>query len=92
MTEAYYTKYILPIYIVATKSLQERFNHSFFLEEDGDSSHGTRTQGLATQLRNRHDIQTHWHPAYSPDLSPVEAAWNILKQRLRQIPVLRTGL
>ena len=86
MTEAYYTKHILPIYIAAVKSLQEQFHHDFFLEEDGDSSHGTRTKGLATQLRERHGIRTHWHPAYSPDLSPIEAAWNILKQRLRRIP------
>ena len=86
MTEVYYIKHILPEYISAIKQLEASHNHPFYLEEDGDSSHGTRTKGLATQARERAGIRTHWHPPYSPDLSPVEAAWNILKQRLRQTP------
>ena len=43
MTQLYYTEHILPDYIAAIEQLQARYHHDFYLEEDGDSSHGTRT-------------------------------------------------
>ena len=84
MTEKYYCKRILPYYINAIKSLCKTRPGPWLLQEDGDSSHGTRTHGLASQLRERHRIKTLRYPANSPDLNPQEACWNILKQRVRR--------
>jgi hypothetical protein len=88
MTQAYYTKRLLPVYIQAIKNLQSKYGHSFLLLEDGDPSHGMKKAGLAQRLRDTHGIQNVQHPPQSPDLNPIEACWNILKQRLRTIPDL----
>ncbi|KUJ14223.1 uncharacterized protein LY89DRAFT_720584 [Mollisia scopiformis] len=52
-------------------------------QEDGDPSHGMRKRGLAQQLKENNWIVNLKHPAQSPDLNPIEAIWNIIKQRLR---------
>ncbi|KUJ15706.1 uncharacterized protein LY89DRAFT_563087, partial [Mollisia scopiformis] len=51
--------------------------------EDGDPSHSIRKRGLAQQLKENNWIVNLKHPAQSPDLNPIEAIWNIIKQRLR---------
>ena len=84
MTEKYYCDKILPFYIEAIQNLQQKRPGPWLLQEDGDSSLGTRTQGLAHRLRERHGIKTLRHPANSPDFNPQEACWNILKQRIRR--------
>jgi transposase len=88
MTQAYYCQRLLPIYLDTCQNLAAIHSHSFILLEDGDPSHGMRKVGLAQRLRNDAGIKTHQHPPHSPDLNPIEACWNILKQRLRCIPSL----
>jgi hypothetical protein len=83
MTQKYYTEQLLPHYI---KKLQEESKHSrrAIFQEDNDSSHGTRsTNNVARELKKANSIETLQHPAQSPDLSPIEGIWNILKQQVR---------
>jgi hypothetical protein len=85
MTQIYYTDRLLPVYITAIQKLQTLCNHLFYLQEDGDPSHGMKKRGPAQNARDKALIIAHLHPSFSPDMNPIEAAWNILKQRLRQI-------
>ncbi|KAF2177294.1 transposable element Tcb2 transposase, partial [Zopfia rhizophila CBS 207.26] len=51
------------------------------LQEDNDPSHGTRSDyNIARRLKDLNWIDT---PIQSPDLNPMEAVRNILKQRVR---------
>jgi len=54
----------------------------WYLQEDGDPSHGMRKRGLAEEYKEAYNIKNLKHPAQSPDLNPIEAIWNIIKQRL----------
>jgi hypothetical protein len=85
MTQEYYSKKILPHYIDAMNQdrLQDS-SHSYYLMEDGDPSHGFRTQGKAQDLRDANWIINLEHPSLSPDLNPCEGVWNIEKQRIRK--------
>ncbi|KAF1812429.1 hypothetical protein P152DRAFT_458805 [Eremomyces bilateralis CBS 781.70] len=84
MTQKYYTKYILPKHIERLKALEAQYDHVFYLQEDGDPSHGTRSwNNLAAQAKRAAGISILPHPAQSPDLNPIEAIWQLIKQRLR---------
>ena len=84
MTQKYYIERLLPVYIKAIKEARNQEPGSWVLQEDGDPSHGMRKEGLARQLKDLHSIVNLKHPAQSPDLNPIEAIWNIIKQRLRR--------
>ena len=87
MTEEYYCENILPLYIKAVHDLRRDelgIPNTWLLQEDGDPSHGLRTQGLAYHLKYKNQVDNLQHPAQSPDLNPIEAIWNILKQRIRR--------
>ena len=84
MTQQYYSKRLLPIYVNAIQ--QRRLREStapeeILLMEDGDSSHGLRRSGVAQRFKDENWILNLPHPPQSPDLNPSEAGWNIIKQR-----------
>ena len=81
-TQKYYTDRLLPIYYQAVKDGSKRGPGQQYLQEDGDPSHGMRKRGLAQDYKEAHGITNLKYPTQSPDLNPIEAIWNIIKQRL----------
>ena len=76
----------MPVYIDALHHARLKYDENFLLVEDGDPSHGMKRPGLARQQKDANWVLNLVHPPNSPDLNPSEAAWNMLKQRVRQIP------
>lgn len=84
MTIDFYTEVILPKHIEFLNQMKKRYGRDLYFEEDGDPSHGIRTShNKAAKLKQQHGIVSHPHPAESPDFSPIEAMWLIIKERLR---------
>jgi len=85
MTQHYYSERLLLVYLNAIAHARKAHGHDFVLVEDGDPSHGMKKPGLAQRKRKAWSVENLVHPPSSPDLNPSEAAWNIFKQRMRQV-------
>ncbi|KAF2627118.1 hypothetical protein BU25DRAFT_342464, partial [Macroventuria anomochaeta] len=59
--------------------------YEWFLQEDNDASHGTCNPNLLPTV-SRHDrgVASLSQLANSPNVSPIESMWNIIKKRFRQ--------
>jgi transposase len=84
MTQRFYAKEILPQHIKEIRALEARHKHRYYFQEDGDPSHGNKsTYNPAAQAKRDSDLLLLVHPPQNPDLNPIEAVWQIIKQRLR---------
>ena len=84
MINQYYTDNILPYYMNVVNEKRIRLGRGI-LQEDNDPSHGTCSlDNYAKHKKEENWIESVWHPAQSPDLSPSELMWSILKQRFRR--------
>jgi transposase len=84
MTQKYYAKHILPLHLDEIDRLSSKYGKKFLFQEDNDGSHGTRSyENPPARLKRQRGVQILLHPANSPDLNPIEAIWQIIKQRLR---------
>jgi transposase len=84
LTMETYTTTILPIVATHKEHLHQQGEGMIF-QEDNDASHGTRSFDNDARLFKIDadiDFIEDW-PPYSPDLSPIENVWRILKQRLK---------
>lgn len=87
MTQKYYVDRLLPVYVDALQKARFQPNKelkNWIFQEDGDPSHGKRKKGLAQLYLESNWIPVLRHRPQSPDLNPMEACWNILKNRVRK--------
>ncbi|KAF2024078.1 hypothetical protein EK21DRAFT_79495, partial [Setomelanomma holmii] len=85
MTQEYYTKDVLLLYIKWVHEAQLQELQSWYLQEDNDPSHGTKSKdNVAENLRQANWIAIIVHPGQSADLNPTEGMWLILKQRAKR--------
>ncbi len=73
MTNEYYPKTLLPVYLKVIQNAQATGRRAI-LQENNDPSHGTKNMGdnLARRFKQKHDIELLKHPAQSPDLNSTE--------------------
>lgn len=59
----------------------------FILEEDGDSGYSTgKKNNIVRDWKEKRGLKHFFNTPGSPDLSPIENAWNVVKQHIAKFP------
>jgi hypothetical protein len=61
-------------------------DHSFTLEEDGDSGHGPGPSNIVRTWKNINKLDYYFNCHSSPDLTPIENFWQPPKQYVKKFP------
>ncbi len=62
-------------------------SHSrFVLEKDDDSEHETGKSNIVRTWKKENKLKYYFNYSSSPDMSPIENMWQVLKQELRKYP------
>jgi len=64
-----------------------RDGHSFVLEEDNDSGHGTGQANIVRTWKKQHGLDYFFNCSQSPDIPPIEKAWQAPKEAVRTCDV-----
>lgn len=56
------------------------------LEEDNDSGHGLGKSNIVRTWKQKHGLQYYFNCHSSPDLAPIENAWQPAKQYVKKFP------
>ncbi len=85
MTLGVYCDKILP-YVISIRDQYGEEGREMVFQEDGDRGHGNALESnICRMYKNEHSLN-YWDdwPPNSPDLSPIENIWRIIKQRVKQ--------
>ncbi|TGO64393.1 hypothetical protein BCON_0007g00430 [Botryotinia convoluta] len=82
MTQKYYVKNLLPIYVDATEKMREIEDRPWLLQEDSDPSHGMRKAKFSQAYKGTYNVKTLRHPAQSPNINTIGGIWVVIKQRI----------
>ena len=60
-------------------------SHRLKFEIDGDSSHGKQKKSsVGRWMLNHNDVVYYFNPGKSPDLSPIEQIWGVMKEYIKK--------
>jgi transposase len=68
-------------FLMFLQRLVQRTRRKIFLIIDNGPCHNLPPEGVQWLEKNRHRIELHRLPPYSPNLNPIEGAWKETKKR-----------
>jgi transposase len=68
-------------FLTFLKCLVQRGRRKIFLIIDNGPCHNLNPEGVAWLAKNKHRLELHRLPSYSPNLNPIEGAWKETKKR-----------
>ena len=71
-------------YIKLLEAECSNWSQDIILEEDNDSGHGPSEKNPVRKWKEQHHLQHYFNCAHSPDLAPIENAWQAPKAYLRK--------
>lgn len=77
-------------FLMFLKHLVQRTRRKLFLIIDNGPCHNLPPEGVDWLSKNKHRLELHRLPPYSPNLNPIEGAWKETKKRTTHNRFYRT--